>query len=253
MKNVRGIVLSEDETVIREYEASYIANPKSEGYVIATNRRLIFTGSSKSTLGSSIILRDTKIDSISGVSGGLTHKKSLLSIVIGAIIALFGLTFFESAFNISVLLLGIGGFLIYKGFNASGVQMYLLIMSSDSTPAINVSVEASRGFFSRITSNDAFLTVAAAGPGRNTEQMIREISALIQDIQIMGDLAIDKWKNSNYEDRPLKKTSGLAPKEPDSESVVPEYCRCKTPNVTGAEYCVECGGKIQMPQTNIFG
>lgn len=77
MKTARGIILAEDEVVIREYEASYIDVPKSEGYIITTNRRLIFTGSTSSAMGSSIIVRDTKIDNITGVVGGLTRKKVL--------------------------------------------------------------------------------------------------------------------------------------------------------------------------------
>lgn len=196
MKNVRGVILSEDEVVIREYEASYISNPKSEGYVIATNRRLIFTGSTKSVTGSGVIVRDTKIDNISGINAGLSHQRSFTTLIIGAIIALLGLMYLFNDFGIIPLaVLAIGAFLVYRGLKSAGTMMHISILGGQSSAAISVAVEASTGIFSRVRGNQAIMTVAASGPGKHTEQLIREIGALIQDIQIMGDLAIEKWRD----------------------------------------------------------
>lgn len=291
MKNARGIILSEDEVVIREYEASFIESPKSEGYVIATNRRIIFTGSTSTAMGSSIIVRDTKIDTITGVVGGLTHKKSIIQIIIGLFITFITLyMLFNDVLSnfISVLFLLLGVFIAYKGFNASGVQMYLSILSSQSTPAISVAVEASRGLFSRINGHDAVMTVTASGPGKHTEQMIREIGALVQDIQIMGDLAIDKWVDKSITINPLpqqptakeqltftmdtlkktatkvKETAIIATdtvsevskkvKENNAASQVEltetRQCECGKTLALNAEFCSQCGKK---QQANIFG
>lgn len=285
MKNARGIILSEDETVIREYEASYIQAPKSEGYVIATNRRVIFTGSTSSAMGSSIIVRDTKIDTITGVVGGLTRKKSIVQIIIGMLIALVGLIWIFNDFGIiPLIILALGGYIAYRGLSAGGVQMYLSILSSQATPAINVAVESSRGLFARIYSHDAVMTVAASGPGKHTEQMIREIGALVQDIQVMGDLAIDKWVNKPISSEPVQPITSpsehfsttldtlkqTASKVKDTAVMATETvaeaskkvtenkktlqkiikCTCGTTLSVDAEFCTECG---QKQQENIFG
>lgn len=76
MSVVHGIRLGTGEQVIRQYEASRLAEPKATGYIIATNRRIIFTGNSESTLSSSIMVRDTKIDNITGVIGGITRERT---------------------------------------------------------------------------------------------------------------------------------------------------------------------------------
>ncbi|MEK4011130.1 hypothetical protein [Peribacillus sp. FSL M8-0224] len=286
MKTARGIILAEDEVVIREYEASYIDVPKSEGYIITTNRRLIFTGSTSSAMGSSIIVRDTKIDNITGVVGGLTRKKSIIQIIIGVIIALIGLVGIFNDFNIIMLLvLLLGSYIAYRGISAGGVQMYLSIFSSQAAPAISVAVEASRGLFSRISKHDAVMTVAASGPGKHTEQMIREIGALVQDIQIMGELAVSKWidKPMSIENfrqyskkeqltstiETIKQTATMVKETAvtATDSVVEvskktkatkespkstKQCECGTTLLAEAEFCTECGKK-QQAQENIFG
>jgi len=292
LKNAKGIILSEDEIIIREYEASSLDSLKAKGFVIATNRRLIFTGSTQTSLGNSVIVRDTKIDSISGVTGGLTRKKGIVQTIIGLIIALAGfmLLFNDSPFY-GLGFIAIGGFIAYRGFNGGGVQMYLAIMSSDSKPSINVDVAAS-GFFSRVKSHDAFLTVDASGPGAHTEQMIREIGALVQDIQTMGDLAIAKWQNKPLEAAPvhsvstseqfaetiqtikektaskttvineLKNRSGL---NNDNDEVVAtaavktevvhssKKCGCGNNLNEEALFCNACGEPVEPVKENIFG
>ena len=288
MKNVRGVVLAEDEVLIREYEASYLKNPKTEGYVIATNRRLIFTGNTSTAFGSSILVRDTKIDTITGIYGGQTRKKSIIQIIIGVLITIFGLNIVDQGGLVPYIFILLGVFIAYKGISAAGVQMYLYVLSSQSSPAISVAVEASRGLFSRISGHDAVMAVSASGPGKNTEQMIKEISALIQDIQIMGDLAISKWNNQELVDIPVETkpspkeqlssvvdtVKNTANKVKDSAVTVSgavskpskentdvdpsmvqntKSCSCGTVNTEDALYCTECGSKLEITQENMFG
>ena len=209
MRNIHGIVLSEDETVVREYEASYIESPKTEGYLVATNRRLIFTGSAKSMMGNSMIVRETKIDDVSGVMSQLYRGKNIGKIIMGIILAIAGLiSLFAGGFMVvlGLVLMAIGGYLLYKAFTLAGMEMYLSILTSgQSSSAIQVAVEAKSSILTRfgLGGSHAWMSVAASGPGRNTEQMIREIGALVQDIQVMGDLAIDKWVNEPFVNSPV--------------------------------------------------
>ena len=293
MNTVRGITLSEGEQVIRQYEASSLKVPKADGYVIATNRRMIFTGSAETALGSSVIVRDTKIDSISGVIGGLTHKKSLTQIIIGSILGLYGLiNLIDDVTMLYTAIFLVGIALVISGLRAGGVQMYLSIFSSEASPAISVSVQKKRGLFSKIGSNDAVMTVGAAGPGKHTEQMIREIGALIQDIQVMGDLAIEKWatkpiqenatdyegntdylantmqtitktvnavKEANAKPVTSEKTFTAPPVQKDEATIVPlekvesATCECGAINDVGSRFCESCGSSLQnQEKTNIF-
>lgn len=82
MDTIHGVRLAQGETVIREYEASSLIEPAVMGYVVATNRRLIFIGNSQTSMGSSLLVRDTKIDNVVGVTGGLTYERSIKAIII---------------------------------------------------------------------------------------------------------------------------------------------------------------------------
>lgn len=219
MQEIRGVHLSEDEQVIREYEASYIAKPRTEGYIIATNRRLIFTGSSTGVLGNSIVVRETKIDTITGVISELNRGKSLAQIIFGIIISIIGLLMLSTDFLlfindfVSAIILLIGGYMLYKAIKFPGVEMYLSILTSGQfSSAIQVAVAAKSGLFSKLSNNSAWLSVTASGPGANTEQLIREVGALIHDIQIMGDLAIEKWKYKPINNVPVAQPTYISDK-----------------------------------------
>ncbi|SDD47461.1 hypothetical protein SAMN05428987_4882 [Paenibacillus sp. CF095] len=195
MNMVRGITLAENEIVIREYEASALYVPKGEGYVIVTNRRVIFTGNSESVAGTGLIIRDAKIDTITGVMAGLVRHRSFKMLIFGAIIGLLGLIMtMNNSTLISWILLIIGSIMVYFGLKSKGVLMHINIFGAQSSSALSVAVEAST-LFSRVTNNQALMTITAAAPGRHTEQMLRELGALIQDVQVMGDMAIEKWKD----------------------------------------------------------
>lgn len=291
MQKHRGIVLSETESVIREYEASYLKNPKTEGYIIATNRRLIFTGSSKSLMGNSIVVRETKIEQVSGVISQISRGKNIGQIIFGLVAGIIGISFlFVGGFATLIGILGValGAHQLYRAFFKSGVEMVLSILASgESNSAIQVSVEAKSGIFSRfgLGGNSAWMSIVASAPGRHTEQLISELGALVQDIQIMGDHAIEKWKNvdmvavevnndkvtdinaaynkvkeksivatselkqhtNNYKEKLESKNSSSSLKE---ESVASVVCECGNAHADDEVYCFECGGKVI--KENIF-
>ena len=118
MSVVHGIRLGTGEQVIRQYEASRLVEPKATGYIIATNRRIIFTGNSESTLSSSIMVRDTKIDNITGVIGGITRERSIMAFIIAFIVVMFSLMLLTNEFvGYGIVGLLIAAFIGYKGFN----------------------------------------------------------------------------------------------------------------------------------------
>lgn len=277
MSVVHGIRLGTGEQVIRQYEASRLVEPKATGYIIATNRRIIFTGNSESTLSSSIMVRDTKIDNITGVIGGITRERSIMAFIIAFIVAMFSLMLLTNEFvGYGIAGLLIAAFIGYKGFKAVGVRMYMVIMSEQSKAAIKLNVAGRQGLFSKIADDDTYLSVFAAGPGAHTQQMIREIGALIQDIQTHGEEAVAMWSTAPVaESVPQPTTNTVAAatdlmktttsKIKDATVATTEaakkmkeeatrkkqqraLCNCGHQNTENAMFCAECGQSLGQTQ-----
>lgn len=274
---IHGVRLAQGETVIREYEASSLIEPAVMGYVVATNRRLIFTGNAQTSMGSSLLVRDTKIDNVVGVTGGLTYERSINAIIIGAVMALIGVILLFMGFIIyAIAALLIGGFVMYKGWRAGGTHMYMNVMTTQSAPAFGVSVAIRRGWFSSQASGEIYTMVAAAAPGRDTEQMIRELGAVVQDIQQMGDAAIARWQQVGMEGNhaiPVTPSTGeqvtaavdlmkttttklkditvatteAAKKMKEDAALAKQQkalCECSHQNAPNALFCAACGQKL---------
>ncbi|OLO42404.1 hypothetical protein BTR23_04070 [Alkalihalophilus pseudofirmus] len=205
MEYFNGIALADGEKVVRNYEASILKKPKSKGYLLATNRRLIFTGEGSGISGKSVLVREVKIDQVSGIESfygkGWSLAKLLLAIILTFIfLSMFGS--FDSGFRwFFILALAWPAYIVYKMINNPGNQMALQIIASNQSPStIGVSVENGTGILGSLFSflglggGHAWMSVHAAGPGKHTEVMVRELGALVQDIQVMGDHAVEKWR-----------------------------------------------------------
>ena len=201
MDYIRGIALADGERVIRQYEATQLDNPKTTGYLIATDRRIIFSGEAKGLKGQSMIVKDVKIDHVTGVHafvGGGNNFSQILWIVISALFFLM----LGSIFPLFFLGLAIPAFIVYKLIKnpLKTSIMNMVIMADNQTPSsISISAASASGsFISAIFSKAGFdgshasLSVAA-GPGKDTLTMIKEIGALVLDIQAKGEHAADIW------------------------------------------------------------
>jgi hypothetical protein len=199
MDYVNGIALADGETVIRKYEASVLKKPRAKGYLIATNRRLLFSGEANGISGKSIISREVKIDQVTGIESYFGKGWSLGKLIFGIILTILFLSLMNST-SLAILGLAWPGYIFYKMVKNPGNQMSLNIIASSQSPsAVGVAVEQGTGLLGNLFSSlglggsHAWMSVAASGPGRHTEVMIRELGALIQDIQTKGDLALEKW------------------------------------------------------------
>lgn len=70
-------------------------------------------------------------------------------------------------------------------------NLILLIKTSVASTAINVQRQSLVAFGSKATKNTGYVEVI---PDDDAERCIREISAIVTDIQTNGDACIDKWK-----------------------------------------------------------
>jgi len=259
MGNVRGIELAENEFTIREYEASNLTllnKSLAKGYAIITNERFIFTSSAKTTLGNSVLVREAKMNEITGIQAGLSNKKSIAQLIVGALIAVFGLMMLFGFPPVGIILLIIAAIVIYNGLKSKGIQMRLSVLCHASTSPISISGEGSRGLFARMTSGNITSSLSGS-PAMHTEQFIREIGALIQDVQQLGgERAAEKWRTIPLSAAPTPVVEPAPVYQPATPTPAPAVsavslkkptatmCTCGNVLDDTALFCNECGKKI---------
>lgn len=289
MEYIHGIALAEGEKVVRKYEASVLKKPKSKGYLIATNRRLIFSGEASSMTGKSILVREVKIDQVTGIESFFGKGWSIAKLIFAIILTIAFLFMYNMAKNPFsddmgfevVFLLGLAwpAYLIYKMITNPGNQMALQVIATSQTPsAIGVAVEQGTGLLGTLFGSlglggsHAWMSVTAAGPGKHTEVMVRELGALVQDIQVMGDHAIEKWqqvglKENQYHEVPqtsvreqiaatVEKISETTAKVQERATAAPKasYCECGAAVNENDLFCGSCGSKLKKDtDEEIFG
>lgn len=228
MPDPHNLVLADNERVVRAYEASYLERPKATGYLVATNRRLVFVGESSGVLGESVMHREIDITHVTGLFAYYDSGKSFGVLVVAAILSL---VFFILGHVSSLLFLGLlwPAFLVYRFFtNAHGrnAQMQVAIMASGSDASPIAFGEVQQGdFLRRIMSffgaggGNAWMSLIA-GPGRDATALVRELGALVLDIQSLGDHALEKWQ-------PTPKRTGQS-SDPSSEHQAPASSNAKS-------------------------
>ncbi|WP_028778575.1 hypothetical protein [Shimazuella kribbensis] len=206
---VRGIKLGSEEKFITEYKASKLISPSATGYLIVTNRRVIFTGEGVNLLGKkSLVIRDVKIDLVSGVISYIGPAWKWLrffpSLLLGILCIILG----EELFGIFYLGLLYPLYVIYSMLFGNDVEIRI-IASDQQHSSIGVSVD-NTGLLHKllgIGTNDAWVSISAKGPEEDTERMMKELGALIQDVQVLGDLAIEKWSSESLNNNATTNTS----------------------------------------------
>jgi hypothetical protein len=186
--------LSENEVVVRKYHITTNKKPKARGDVVVTNKRIIYQGKGKT----SVTVKELPIESVSAINtfygNGIKWGNIILGIlaIIGAIATIITV--------IGPIILIIVAILMFKRAYNSG---YSLSIKSSAVSGTGLSVGSSDitvsngGFFSRLfaTSGQGATLSVNASPTREAIIMMNELGAIVLDLKIMGDLAIDKWKN----------------------------------------------------------
>lgn len=181
-------VLAEGEMIIRKYNCADVRGVK--GYLTVTNKRLLFNASG----GSSRFNQEVTLSSVSGLTCYKGTNVSLPLVIIGALLALLGTMASISGSMISsggttvgIVLMAIGGLLIYLGIRTA---FLIAVYAKDVQISPIVVGEGPKSFIG----NSALFAVAST-PTADTDIMLSELGALVQDLQSMGDLAIEKWQN----------------------------------------------------------
>ena len=185
-----GTVLAEGEVIVRDYNC---ANVKGvAGYLTVTNKRLMFnaTGGNNSS-------RYSQEVTLSSVSGFTLHKGTnynWMLIIIGAVMAILGISsmstlgqYSSAGTTLGIVFIAIAALLIFLGVRPA---FQLIVYATDVNPS---PIHVGEGPKSII--GNAALYAFVSTPTADTDIMISELGALVQDLQSMGDLAIEKWQN----------------------------------------------------------
>ena len=154
------------------------------GILYITNRRIIFQGDA----ATSRVNKEVVLDSVSGLDCYYGTNIRFSGILFGAIFALVGLYFLfndRGSVGMALLSLVIAAVIILLSIRKT---FYLSVWSSKAsgTP-INIGQGATSLF-----GNGALYSLIGA-PTAETDRMLSELGALIQDLQTLGDHAIEKW------------------------------------------------------------
>ena len=178
------LVLSEDEVVIKTYHCAAIKRQFCNGYLTVTNKRVIFNGvSSKSR-----IEKEVTLESISGIDTYYGMNVSITKLIFGIILSFFGLSTMDDngAKLIGLIFLMLGILLIYLAIK----RTYILALYSSKASLSPINIGAGPA---STLGNGAIMSLQA-NPTSETDAMMKEVGALILDVQTLGDYAIEKWK-----------------------------------------------------------
>lgn len=183
-------VLAEGEMIIRKYNCADVRGAK--GYLTVTNKRLLFNASG----GSSRYNQEVTLSSVSGLTCYKGTNVSLPLVIIGGLLALLGIyamaatsgsMISSGGSTVGIIFMIIGVFLIWLGIRTA---FLIAVYAKDVQLSPIVVGEGPKSFIG----NSALFAVAST-PTADTDIMLSELGALVQDLQSMGDLAIEKWQN----------------------------------------------------------
>jgi len=194
-----GVVLANEEFLVRSYHCSQLKFPACDGFLSVTNRRVLFHGHGDG----SRIVNEVPLDAVSGVStyyGSILRWGYLLMGVIGIILGIAVMAATNQpathwnpggppagAVAAGCVVMAIGAFFLWCGYCST---FSLRVHSSTAQGAPIFIGEGSSG---GLIGNGAAFSVTAY-PTEQTDKMMLELGAMITDLQTMGDFGIERWK-----------------------------------------------------------
>lgn len=185
------VILSEGEKIVKKYHCTKLLWPRCNGYIVVTNKRVIFYGIGDE----SRVVDEIDIDTVVGVKGFYGRKFDNRLLFLACILSILGCYvlcvgsesyLLEDAFiPVGLSLLMLGFFVFY--FLAYKKIFVLEIYASATSPSISIGTLPNS-----FVGNSALLTIQGT-VGLDTDLMLNEIGALIMDIKKLGEYALEKW------------------------------------------------------------
>lgn len=142
MNNVEDFALAKDERIIKEYKAAKMISPyKLDVDLSLTNKRVIVFGKGLSWfgLGENRLIGDVHIDKVTGTDVFKGRSFSLLQLIIGALISIFGISMFGNArdFGNGIIALIIGILIIIFSFKS----MFFITIKAENIDPLTIGKE----------------------------------------------------------------------------------------------------------------
>lgn len=188
--NLNGLILSENEKLVRQYHVASTRRPVANGFLTVTNKRVIFHADGLG-LFKSRLTDEISLENISGLECYFGTNFNFLLLIIGIIIAFAGLAQLFAKYGSSgsrflgLIMALIGAYLVYLSYRKS---FKLLIYSKQCSPS---PITVGEGL--RTIRGNTVVYALASQPTADAIRMLNELGALVNDLQTMGDKAIDKW------------------------------------------------------------
>ena len=178
------LILAENEQIIKEYLCSNVKLGffKANGYLTVTNKRLIFNGRATGSRISS----EVNLNSVSGLDCYYGLNIKILFVILAVASVGYGIVGIKEHIMVPFIGLLVGAFFLFFGVRKA---FYLSIYSSEANESSISMGQGATTLFGR----SAGITLNSK-PTPDTDVMLNELGALVQDIKTLGDHAIAKWK-----------------------------------------------------------
>jgi len=192
-QTLNGIKLSNEEFAVRTYRCSQLKFPSCTGYLSVTNRRVLFHGYGES----SRIVDEVPLDSVSGISTLYGGKLLVGRLIAGLLLTIGSLVAFGNSAdrygNANPIYISIGIFALIIGIALlASCYRKTFALKVYSSKASNSPIDIGSGSGGAVGSSALFTVVAY--PTEQTDNMMLELGAMIDDLQKMGDLGVERWK-----------------------------------------------------------
>ena len=179
------VVLADGEILIRSYNVTRVFFPKVGGYLMVTNKRVIFRAAS---IDSKVVF-SMPINSVGTINTFMGRAINWILLLVSIALVVAGV-YCLSAGHIAFVLAGLaifalGAFLFYL---ATRKGVFLWIASTMAATGMIIGKGNTIG--------SSFYSIDGVA-GTDASKMADELGAIVLDLQQMGDLAIEKWKNKN--------------------------------------------------------
>ncbi len=198
-----NVAASQGEQSVKSYQCteykSKFFGVNAMGYLEVTNKRVLFQAMGQNLKGWSVIHNEVSISEVSDIKIYKGSTFSLMVFVIGFIIVSFlaSILFTGLSTMINGTLGTLAGFIgwvygIYRVYLYARNEAFTLIVNTKGGTGNVVYLSGMSPFNNG--NSAASKALVTTKPGADAELMLREIGAVIMDVQNLGDYAIEKWR-----------------------------------------------------------
>lgn len=201
----KSVAPCEGESLIKSYLCTEFNSSffgiKAKGYLEVTNKRLLFQALGKNISGWSVIHNEVSIADVSEIKIYKGASFNIIQFIIGILISILLVGFIKTGLAYAgidglgtIIALAALVYAIYWLYKRARREAFSLLINTKGGQGNVVNLAGMSPFAG---GNTAASKALIAAPGKDSEIMLKEIGALVLDIQSLGDYGIEKWTNKS--------------------------------------------------------